>query len=67
MPGRLFQSSLMFEVKARRLTKSGTPERGFTRVSSVLSHKHKTRVGKSSKEPMLYVITNFKNIGPSSQ
>jgi hypothetical protein len=38
--GKHLQPCLMFAGKARRIPKSGAPERCFTRVGSGLFHKH---------------------------
>jgi hypothetical protein len=38
------QFGLLFENKARNLTKGGTPERYFIREGFVLTYKHETRL-----------------------
>jgi len=44
VPGKSFQSSLMFVGKARSLPQSGAPERHFTQIGSDLTCKHYTRL-----------------------
>jgi hypothetical protein len=50
VPGKPFQPSLIFVVKARSLPKSGAPERQFTWVGSGLTRKHKTKLERLARD-----------------
>ncbi len=64
VPGKLFQPSLMFVYKSRRLNKRGEPERHLTRVVSKLAHKHQTRLTKAFHEQTLQLTTNIRKLRP---
>ncbi len=64
LPGKLFQPSLMFVDKSRRLNKRGEPERHLTQVVSKLAHKHQTRLTKAFHKQALQLIMNIRKLWP---
>ncbi len=64
VPGKPFQSSLMFVVKARKVPQSGAPERCFTWVSSSLTSKGKGKCYSLLQKSVIYDRKNFYRISP---
>jgi hypothetical protein len=55
VPGKPFQSNLVFVGKTRSSSKSGASERCFTQVGCSLIHKHYTRLERLARDK----YTNF--------
>ena len=65
VPGKPFQPSLMFVVKARSLPLSGTPERHFTWLGSGLTHKQ-SRLEKLDREIHFSLLRKSVSYGQKS-
>jgi hypothetical protein len=63
VPGRPFQSSIMFAGKATILPQSGAPEKCFTRVGSSLARQHLIRLERPTRVKHSSVIGPFENYG----
>ncbi len=62
-PGKLFQPRLIFIGKAKRLLKSGAPERYFTWVGTSLTCKHLTRLERPARDIHSGLLRKFLNYG----